>query len=198
VRGLSLIEAERAIAKAYRSARILAENSPVSVNLMRKRTVRVAVIGDGVADRGYSRRVTTVDLPSDSAEVLSALAESGARFNPRDVRVLRRDPYAHAAPGTLQSGDVVDGGGSPQAYYIVGGALRGGRFRLPSSGSIDVVQAIAAAGGQLNGPPGLRQAEVVLTRGRTGATQRFGVNWLVNHPGRVLVEPGDTLWLQYY
>ena len=84
VRGLSVTEAQRRISRIYVAKRILRNEYAVTVNLLRKRTVRVTVVQTNPApdENGLS----VVNLPADSANLLSALAQSGSFDHPQPHR----------------------------------------------------------------------------------------------------------------
>ena len=81
LKGLSIMEATRAIRSAYSQAEILQpEQENIIVTLIRRRQVRVQVIREEAGGReGISKRGTgqTIDLPAYENDVLHALNETG-------------------------------------------------------------------------------------------------------------------------
>lgn len=205
VRGMTVTQAEKAIARAYRSADILKKENRVSVSLLRKRTVRVTVVHDdpiaAARTRGYSsfysqprKMISTVDLPADRTNVLNALAESGGRL-PRDsdIRILNNQGTQAAGPGSaLRDGDVVGVESPEQAFFFTSGLLPGGQFPLPSDRPLTVQQAVAVSGGSAGNirAGSFGPSELIVVRARGGAFR-------VGDPSRTIVRPGDTITLRY-
>ncbi len=193
VRGMTVIEAEDTVERAYLEAGVLKGKNLVTASLMRKRTVQVMVVHDQTS-RGLPgaqpRAVTKVNLPADSATPLSALAESGARFEGNTVHLLA-NPRIHTPH--LMDGDMVDVQTAQPGFFFAGGLLNGGRYQLPRRSTLSAAQAIAQAGGAIGGP-GFGPSEFLLIRG--GHTQRFDTNWLLANPWAVTILPGDTIMLR--
>ena len=100
----------------------------------------------------------------------------------------------------LRDGDIVDTRrAATQQFYFTGGLLPGGRFPLPADTRLNAIQAIAAAGGNLDTRPELLQRELVIIRrqGNVERVCRYNVNWLLRNPGAVVIRNGDRLQLNY-
>ncbi|MGI9519247.1 MAG: polysaccharide biosynthesis/export family protein [Pirellulaceae bacterium] len=193
VRGMTVIEAEDAVERAYLQAGVLKGKNLVTASLMRKRTVQVMVVHDQTARSlpgAQPRAVTSVNLPADNATPLAALAESAAPFDESSVYMLT-SPEVHTPH--LMDGDVVDVHSGHAGFFFAGGLLNGGRYQLPRRSTLNAAQAIAQAGGAIGGP-GFGPSEFVLIRG--GHTRRFDTNWLLSNPWAVTIHPGDTIMLR--
>lgn len=119
----------------------------------------------------------------------------------------------------LEDGDIVLIESRENEYFLTAGLLGGGQYALPRHQDIDVIDAILLAdtysrSTQLNNPTRAIGGVSVLNRDVTvgasrvilerktpdGGTQRFRVNLysaMRNPDKRVLIEPGDRLYLEY-
>lgn len=119
----------------------------------------------------------------------------------------------------LEDGDIVLVESREDEYFFTAGLLGGGQFALPPNQDIDVIDAVLLADtysrrSQLNAPTRAVGGVSVLNRDVTvgasrvvierksadGQVQRFRVNLyhaMKNPDQRVLIEPGDRLYLEY-
>ena len=213
VSGLTVVQAQETVEQAYLDAKILIKRNQVMVNLLRKRTIRVAVVTNRYPN-AYSneqvRSVQNVTILAASADALTALAASGGSFDSTNINVLRRRPLqgkrmlygkrmqqrqvkGPALIGRLSEGDIVDAQLPDAGYFFAGGQLNSGRYRMPNTGSLTALQALAQAGGQTLGQGG-GPSQILVTR--NGRTRNYNRNWLLNNPNSVIVRPGDVLTLR--
>ena len=204
VSGMTIGEAELAIAAAYRHEKILKGEHRVLVNLLRKRTIRAMVVHDAPQDhwRGRARsftevprrKISNVTLPSDRASTLQAIAEAGASLDSHAATAVMRDEMMSVGR-SLREGDIIDVPAQSNRYYYTSGMLPAGQF--PFAPGLTVQQAIARAGGNVTGyRPGRRSlgpTEIILLRGGTARRRAFRVN----SPRTVQVQPGDVIALRY-
>lgn len=106
----------------------------------------------------------------------------------------------------LTQGDVVYVDARPTEVYYTGGLLRGGEFPLPRDKRLDVVEAVALAGGSFGGNGGIaagsvQPTELLVVRRLADGSQR---NFLVDlsrairdASHRPAVAAGDTLILRF-
>jgi hypothetical protein len=119
----------------------------------------------------------------------------------------------------LEDGDIVLVESREQDHFFTGGLLGGGQFALPRNYDLDVVDAVLLADSyqrftQFNSPTRAIGGVSVLNRDVTigasrviiertapdGRKQRFLVslyNAMRNPDQRVIIEPGDRLYLEY-
>lgn len=118
----------------------------------------------------------------------------------------------------LYDGDVVFVESRETEYFLSGGLLPGGRFPLPRDRDMDVIEAIATAGGAAGGPPGtgtqiyqfrggsgpgniVPPTRVIVLRTVPGRGQiKIHVNLrraLDHAKERIIIQPGDVVTLQY-
>lgn len=112
---------------------------------------------------------------------------------------------------TLEDGDVVYIEGREREVFYTGGLLEGGRFPLPRDYDIDVLEAMAMAGGSVSaaagstggigGGGGIMPATQVTVLRKCGCEQvaidvdlRYA---LANPSERVIIQPGDFIVLEY-
>ncbi len=114
----------------------------------------------------------------------------------------------------LHNGDVVFVKSRDAEVFYTGGLLKGGQHRIPRDYDLDVLGAIALAGGSINAPPGgsggifghnsigpiippTRVEIVRVTNGRQ-FTIRARVPRLMKNPReRILIQPNDLVTLEY-
>lgn len=207
VRGLTVVQAQKRIERAYIDSKILIKRNQVMVNLMRKRTIRVAVITNRYPNPYSNEQVRSVDnvtIPEAQADTLTALAASGGSFDDTNIRVLRNRPLygkrmqnrqvrGPAIQGQLREGDIVDARLPDAGYFFAGGQLDSGRYRLPTTYPLTATQALAQTGGQAFGQGG-GPSQVLVTR--SGRTRVYNRNWLLNNPNAVIIQPGDVVTLR--
>ena len=87
VRGLTVLQANKKIARAYVDRKFLKNERSVIVSLLRKRTARVTILHSRPSSGGSG--ATTVDVQADRASVLSALAKAGVYDADALIQVLR-------------------------------------------------------------------------------------------------------------
>jgi hypothetical protein len=111
---------------------------------------------------------------------------------------------------TLYDGDVVFIEGRQEEVFYTGGLLEGGRFPLPRDYKIDVLEAIAIAGGSVSGATGssglgraaspIPATQVTILR-KCGCEQKaidVDLRYALADPSeRVIVQPGDLIVLEY-
>ena len=95
----------------------------------------------------------------------------------------------------------------PTEVFYTGGLLRAGQYLLPRDKSLNILEAVAIAGGSTaprSGPLGFPRfpaSELTIVRNRPGANSqniRVDLQRAYSDPSqRVLVRPGDTLILNY-
>lgn len=111
---------------------------------------------------------------------------------------------------TLYDGDVVYIKGREDEVFYTGGLLEGGRFPLPRDYKIDVLEAIAIAGGSVSGAAGsggLGRAAAPLPATQVTVLRKCGCEQtaidvdlryaLADPSERVIVQPGDLIILEY-
>ena len=121
-------------------------------------------------------------------------------------------PQLEESQITLNDGDVLYIEGRQQDVFYTGGLLEGGRFPLPRDYEIDVLEAIALAGGTEaqvagGGGAGGRLGNIVpaskitiIRRGQNGGSCAISVDGecaLGNASERVIIQPGDLIRLEY-
>ena len=111
---------------------------------------------------------------------------------------------------TLYDGDVVYIKGREEEVFYTGGMLEGGRFPLPRDYKIDVLEAIAIAGGSVSGSAGssgigrtssiLPATQVTVLR-KCGCEQTaidVDLRYALADPSeRVIIQPGDLIILEF-
>ncbi|MDA8562923.1 polysaccharide biosynthesis/export family protein [Mariniblastus sp.] len=106
----------------------------------------------------------------------------------------------------LADGDIVHVDARPTEVYYTGGLLRGGEFPLPRDKQLDVLEAVALAGGQIGTNGGVAAGSVPPTEllvvrkppGRSQRTFRVDLDRAINDSRyRPAVAAGDTLILRY-
>ncbi len=189
VRGMTVIQARDAVAKAYLAEDVLNKKNQVTLSLMRKRTVNVSVLHDDPANA--MRSVSQVKLPADRANVLNAMVESGPFDSKAAVSVINGRGQRTSGRTQLTDGDVVQLKSAPSGSFFTGGSLRGGEFSLPRGRSVNALQAMSITGGVQN-RTALGPREVIVVR-RGGGASRVGYSTLLNNPNALIMMPGDTL-----
>ena len=127
---------------------------------------------------------------------------------PAESRIsIRGGAVTNRANSVLQNGDVVLIESKPTEVFYTGGLLRAGQYLLPSDKSLNILEAVAIAGGSTaprSGPLGFPRfpaSELTIVRNRPGANSqniRVDLQRAYSDPSqRVLVRPGDTLILNY-
>ena len=117
-------------------------------------------------------------------------------------------PHVDPNDARLNDGDIIVIESRETDFYYTGGLLGGGQFLLPRDYSLDVVQAVALAGGTNatagrtgSGLSRLPASDLLVLRQRPGNRQipiRVDLNAALNDPRqRIRVMPGDTLILRY-
>lgn len=191
VRGLTVLQANRKIARAYVDGRFLKNERSVIVSLLRKRTVSVTILQ---SNPGRNRSAaTTVDVQADHASVLSALAKAGAYDADALIQVLRSSGSRRAGLMTpVRDGDVINMQSPPDQFYYTGGLLPAGEHAIPRGRRPTMLQAMAAAGGSVGGSRfGPGQLVVIPRNGRPYSLDAV-------RGGRAnRINPGDTLLLRY-
>jgi protein involved in polysaccharide export with SLBB domain len=165
----------------------------------------------------HSREVQAhMELGADSAiQAVSHLQESGLA-----TRIpLRMQPYEQVPFSkrdiVLAEGDVVFVP-SRDEYFYTAGLLQGGRVPIPRDHQIDVLEAIALAGGSIGGPGGsdgtqmfrgggggniIPPSVAVIIRTLPDETQvpiKVNLATAIKEPSeRVLIQPNDIVYLQY-
>lgn len=191
VRGLTVIQAEDAIEQAYLDAGVLKGKNLVTCHLMRKRTVQVKVVHNRYPRRlqgENSLAISSVNLPADDATPLRALAEAGGFFDSNNIEILRQ---TSSQSMQLTEGDIVNAPLPEPGFFYAGGLLNPGRYEIPMGGQINALQAMAQSGGRVLGRSGFGPSELILTRGNQSLS--YNVNWLVNNPNALIIQPGDTI-----
>jgi hypothetical protein len=106
----------------------------------------------------------------------------------------------------LADGDIVYVDARPTAVYYTGGLLRGGEFPLPRDKRLDVVEAVALAGGSFGGNGGVAAGSVqptellVVRRLADGSQRTFLVDLnraISDASHRPAIAAGDTLILRF-
>jgi protein involved in polysaccharide export with SLBB domain len=111
---------------------------------------------------------------------------------------------------TLYDGDVVYIKGREEEVFYTGGLLDGGRFPLPRDYNLDVLEAIAIAGGSVAGSAGssgigrassiLPATQITILR-KCGCEQQaidVDLRYALADPSeRVIIQPGDLIVLEY-
>lgn len=106
----------------------------------------------------------------------------------------------------LRDGDIVHVDARPTEVYYTGGLLRGGEFALPRDKRLDVLEAVALAGGQVGNNAGVAAGSVpptellIVRRLPSGSQQTFRVDLdraLTDPRQRPAVAAGDTLILRF-
>ena len=122
-------------------------------------------------------------------------------------------PQLSEADITLEDGDVVFIKGRQRDVFYTGGLLEGGRFPLPRDYDIDVLEAMAMAGGSVSATAGsggnsgfsgigsiLPATQVTVLR-KCGCEQvaiDVDLRYALSEPcERVIVQPGDLIILEY-
>ncbi len=111
---------------------------------------------------------------------------------------------------TLYDGDVVYIKGREEDVFYTGGLLEGGRFPLPRDYKLDVLEAIAIAGGSVSGAAGsggLGRTTVPLPATQVTVLRKCGCEQvaidvdlryaLADPSERVIIQPGDLIILEY-
>ena len=121
-------------------------------------------------------------------------------------------PQLSEADITLEDGDVVYIKGRERDVFFTGGLLEGGRFPLPRDYQIDVLEAIALAGGASAATAGasggalsrlgsVKPATQVTVLRRCGCEQvaiDVDLRFTLSEPSeRVIIQPGDLIILEY-
>ena len=121
-------------------------------------------------------------------------------------------PQLSEADITLEDGDVVYIRGRERDVFFTGGLLEGGRFPLPRDYQIDVLEAIALAGGSSATTAGasggalsrlgtVKPATQVTVLRRCGCEQvaiDVDLRFALTEPSeRVIIQPGDMIILEY-
>ena len=282
VEGLSLIEATEIVREAYTGGAdpILQGDTQVSLNMIRRRTVRVLVIREesgGVADVTKRGTGHVVNLPAYENDILHALSETGGmpgidaenqifiyrgmfedgmnydhlmnnvclencncddpcfcdeRPMPDPPHVTRiplryhptRPPNFSKEDILLSDGDIVIIRSRDKETFFTAGMLGGGEYLLPRDKDLDVIGAIAMAGGPLGnsgtGISAIGQGGGGIGGGRGGGrggycqpsqvliirelpcgnqiTMKVDLNKALQNPGqRVLIQPNDVVMLRY-
>ena len=116
------------------------------------------------------------------------------------------DPYFNNRQSALSQGDVVVVEAKPTEVYYTGGLLPGGERPLPRDKSLNVIEAVALAGGPMTPTSGLglsrlppTELVVVRNNGRNGQVNiRVDLDRALSDPTqRIAVAPGDYLILRY-
>lgn len=209
VRGLTVRQAKQKISNAYLRAKILRADrkNQVMVSMLRRRSVNVTVIHDDPADRFFgqqnnafafeqpTKKISTVTLPRDRADALSAIAEAGA---PIDSEAVLQYLRQGRGGGGLRDSDVVDVPGQSRDFFYAGGLLSGGRIPIPDGG-LNLMQAIALSGGSIGQ---LGPSDLFLVRNARNANGaqpgvfRVDLRNYRNNPAALNVQPGDVLILR--
>lgn len=111
---------------------------------------------------------------------------------------------------TLFDGDVVYIKGREEDVFYTGGLLEGGRFPLPRDYKLDVLEAIAIAGGSVSGSAGsggLGRASTPLPATQVTVLRKCGCEQtaidvdlryaLADPSERVIIQPGDLIILEF-
>ena len=111
---------------------------------------------------------------------------------------------------TLYDGDVIYIKGREEEVFYTGGLLEGGRFPLPRDYKIDVLEAIAIAGGSGSGSAGsggLSRGSALLPATQVTILRKCGCEQtaidvdlryaLADPSERVILQPGDLIILEY-
>ena len=111
---------------------------------------------------------------------------------------------------TLFDGDVVYIKGREEEVFYTGGLLEGGRFPLPRDYKLDVLEAIAIAGGSASGTAGsggigrqssLFPATQITVLRKCGCEQKaidVDLRYALGDPSeRVIIQPGDLIILEF-
>jgi hypothetical protein len=119
-------------------------------------------------------------------------------------------PQLNETDITLNDGDVIFIEGRKRQVFYTGGLLEGGRFPLPRDYEIDVLEAIALAGGNNGSVPGAQgsiRGGGVLPATRVLILRRANCEFcavevdlrcvLSDPKQRVIIRPGDLILLQY-
>ena len=121
-------------------------------------------------------------------------------------------PQLSEADITLEDGDIVYIKGREQDVFYTGGLLDGGRFPLPRDYQIDVLEAIALAGGSASATAGasggalsrvgsLLPATQVTVLRKCGCEQvaiDVDLRYTLAEPSeRVIIQPGDLIVLEF-
>lgn len=152
--------------------------------------------------------VREIDAPGMAPE---ARLRSGADIIRIPIEAERGNfPEFSEADITLYDGDVVYIEGRDQDVFYTGGLLDGGRFPLPRDYKIDVLEAIALAGGSAAGTAGStsgRGLEGVVPATQVTVLRKCGCEQvaidvdlryaLADPSERVIVQPGDLIVLEY-
>ncbi|MCC7336395.1 MAG: polysaccharide biosynthesis/export family protein [Pirellulaceae bacterium] len=195
VQGLTVIEAQRAVSEAYVAAKVQTKPHMVALTLMSKRQVHVLVAHSG--SQTTQQSIEKVSLSVDQATLLGAVARAGAFDRHAQVRVL--SPGRRPATGTtamsdsgrLQDGAIVELRSPARYRYFTGGLVAGGEHLLPVSGSMNALQAIAAAGGYRQ--HGIIPPHQLTVLSRNGPTRSFPLAQVLANPNGFQVLPGDML-----
>ncbi|MFK7817806.1 MAG: polysaccharide biosynthesis/export family protein, partial [Planctomycetaceae bacterium] len=165
VRGLTVSQANKKIAAAYLDGGFLKEERRIIVSLMRKRTVRVTVLHSRRDARGNA--ASTVDVQAQGATVLSALAAVGAYDRDATAELLRgRTSRTTGLMSPIRIGDTISMKSPPVGTYFTSGLLPGGEHVIPAGRRPTMLQAMAAAGGNIGGRFGPSRLMVVPRNGR--------------------------------
>ena len=204
VRGLTIAQAEKTISNYYVEKKLLVKKHQVSVNLLKKRTLRVTVVHPKDRITG-GRKVSVVDINAENATTLTALSKANAPFEIGKVRTKSghsRNRIAGQSIGSLQSkisnNTIVVSEGNPRNFFYAAGELGYGRYEFSERG-MTLIQALGLTGGLRNGPVGFGPSELLIVRKKNGAWQniRYDINKVLNSTATDLVQPGDTLVVKY-
>lgn len=191
VRGLTVSQAERKISTTYLAKKILKQGRRVSVDLIRKRTVKITLVHNRSVDR--TRTVSIVSLPVDQATPLFALSKSGASFESNNVRVQRMSP---SRSGLLSENDIVHAESSSVGRFTTGGLLQPSQFQFSAQSNLSLLNAIAMSGGLQSSQLPFGPSEVWVI-GSNGQQSRYQLKQLLNGSVRRPVRDGETVILKY-
>ena len=152
---------------------------------------------------------STLGAYNSNGQLRSSIANRNPSVVPTRTRVGYR-PAFDPMEARLNQNDVVVIDSRETEVYFTGGLLRGGQYLLPRDQSLDVLEAVAIAGGQPGnnaspgGLPGLPQRQptelIVLRKLPNGSQLPIRVNMqaaLSDPSQRIAVQPGDFLMLRY-
>jgi len=213
VTGLTIGEAEAKIVRAYtKDKKILLEGSEkIIVTLMKPRSYNVLVIREDVV--GSSQTALKKRVDCQLSEPRMKLSFDQANIVRIPIKAERGAfPQLSEADITLEDGDVVYIKGRERDVFFTGGLLEGGRFPLPRDYQIDVLEAIALAGGASAATAGasggalsrlgsVKPATQVTVLRRCGCEQvaiDVDLRFTLSEPSeRVIIQPGDLIILEY-
>ena len=156
---------------------------------------------------------SVADRYNENGEIISSNSELGIVRIPLRVEANEKPPLLSSEDVTLYDGDVVYIQSRDAEIFYTGGLLKGGVYPIPRDYDLDVLGAIATAGGTVGASAGgssygtahgisalLPPSRVLVLReinGRQYAIKIIQKELLRNPNQRILIEPNDVVLVEY-